>query len=208
MIHQIRQHLESRRHAGQLLAEKLAGREFANAIVYAVPRGGIPVGQEIAAALGIPLEIVFSKRIRHPAHGEQSIGAVSLDEVILHESTQFIPQSYVLSQITSLQRLLQQQFHQYYGERTRKNITGKTVILTDDVLRDLDELTACLATLERQRPHRVVVAAAVVSRRIMNYLREQDIAIYYLFSEVGHQSKPYTYFPAMNDAETREIFRR
>lgn len=208
MINQIKQRLESRRHAGQLLAEKLAGRTAPNdSIVLGIPRGGIPVGKEISSALQIPFEIVFSKRIRHPARGEQSIGAVSLDEVILHESTQFIPQSYVLNQITSLQRALQQQFREYYGSRTRKNIKGKTVFLVDDVLRDPDELTACLATLEKQQPDRVIVAAPVISSRVMRYLEEEDIRFHYLFSESAPQSKAYTYFPEMDEAETGEIFR-
>ena len=207
MQNSIRQRLESRQHAGRLLAGKLISRDFKNALVLAIPRGGIPVGIEIARTLELPFEIVFSKRIRHPAHGDQSIGAVSLEEVTLHESTQFIPQSYVLNQITLLQRSLQDEFRRYYGDKARKSVKGKIVILTDDVLRDLDELTSCLVTLEKEQPKRIVVAAAVISLRVMQYLEEYNFQFHYLYSEMAQQSKPYTYFSELDEAETLQLLR-
>lgn len=207
MQNSIRQRLESRQHAGRLLAAKLINRDLKNAFVLAVPRGGIPVGLEIARTLELPFEIVFSKRIRHPAHSDQSIGAVSLEDVMLHESTQFIPQSYVLNQIASLQRSLHEEFRRYYGDKTRNSLEGKTVILTDDVLRDLDELTSCLATLKKEQPSRVVIAAAVISVRIIQFLEQHGFECFYLYSEIAHHSKPFTYFSELNEAEAVDLVR-
>jgi predicted phosphoribosyltransferase len=207
MLNHIKKRLHNRQHAGHLLADKLnAYRNSSDAIVLAIPHGGIPVGHEMATSLAIPFEIIFSKRIKHPAHSEQSIGAVSMDEVVLHDSTQFIPQSYVLQQINQLQRNLHEQFHRYYGNKSKKSITGKTVILVDDVLRDIEELTACLHTIEKQEPAGVIVAAAVSSARVAHYLAEANYPFHYLFLEVGQQSKAYTYFPEVNEEETRSLF--
>jgi putative phosphoribosyl transferase len=208
MLNQIRQRLRTRQNAGRLLAEKLSTSSFldSDCVVMAIPRGGVPVGREVASVLGIPFEIVLSKRIRHPAHREQSIGAVSLDEVMLQESTQFIPQSYVLSEVASLRRTLRDQFQLYYGNRDRKSVKGKTVILVDDVLRDIDELTASLNAVGRNDPYQIVVGAPVASLRVINYLEEQNIALEYLYPEVSQQSKPYTYFPEITKEEEINAF--
>jgi putative phosphoribosyl transferase len=208
MLNQIKQRLQSRQHSGRLLAEKLLSlkNRSQDAIILGIPQGGIPVGHELAVSLGIPFEITFSKRIKHPAHSDQSIGAVSLDEVVLHETTQFIPQSYVLNQITFLQRSLQEQFRHYYGNRTRKSLKGRTIVLVDDVLRDLDELTACLHTIEKQDPEKIIVASAVANIKIINYLSDEDYEFHYLFMELNQQSKAYTYFPEISEEETSKIF--
>jgi predicted phosphoribosyltransferase len=210
MLNQIRQRLQSRQHAGSLLAEKFVTHRLAarDAIALAIPQGGIPIGHELALILGLPFEVVFSKRIRHPAHSDQSIGAVSLDEVSLQESTQFIPQSYVLNQISMLQRELQQQFQSYYGNRTRKSLREKTVLLVDDVLRDTDELSACLHVIERQEPSKIIVTAAIASLRVINFLEEEDIEFHYLFPEISQQSRPYTYFPPISEEEARNVVRQ
>jgi putative phosphoribosyl transferase len=208
MLNQIKQRLQNRQHAGRLLAEKLLSfkSSLSHPIVLAIPQGGIPVGHEVAAILGAPFEIVFSKRIKHPAHSDQSIGAVSMDEVMLHETTQFIPQSYVLNQIAMLQRTLQEQFRRYYGNKNRKSLSNRSVILVDDVLRDVDELTACLHLIERQSPEKIIVAAPIVSIKVLNYLSEEDIDCCHLFTEFSQQSKAYTYFPELSEDETRDIF--
>jgi putative phosphoribosyl transferase len=113
MQSQVKRELHNRRHAGRLLAEKLSPYKNSDAIVLAVPQGGVPVGREIANALHLPFEIIFSKRIKDPANSDVSIGAVSLDEVVLQESTTYIPQSYIYHQITLIQKTLQSEFNKY-----------------------------------------------------------------------------------------------
>src|SRR5687768_4700259 len=172
MTNHIKQHLQSRRHAGLLLAEKVKQAKIvrSSSVVVGIPEGGIPVARQIAKSFGSPLEIVFSKRIKHPAHSDQSIGTVTLTDVVLHESTQFIPQSYVLNQINLMQRRLNAQFKEYYGDKTKKCLSGKTVILVDDVLQDVDELASCLTILEKENPERIIVAAAVSNIRVIRFL--------------------------------------
>lgn len=208
MLNQIKQRLQNRQHAGRLLSEKLAPlrHDGDDCIVLAIPQGGIPVAHAVAQSLGLPFEIVFSKRIKHPAHSEQSIGAVSIDEVVLHESTQFIPQSYVLHQITMLQRQLKEESRQYYGQKARRSAAGKTVVLIDDVLRDLDELGACLHTVARQSPEKIIIAAPVMSMKVINFLAEEHYEFHYLFMELNQQSKPYTYFSEISSEETADLF--
>jgi putative phosphoribosyl transferase len=79
---------QNRIDAGLQLGEKLKKYKNQQGIVLAVPRGGVPVGYAVAKELGLPLEVVLTKKIGHPANREYAIGAASLTDyfVIPHEN--------------------------------------------------------------------------------------------------------------------------
>jgi putative phosphoribosyl transferase len=201
MLNQIKKRLHSRQHAGRLLSEKLLAYRHADALTLAIPRGGIPVGQQIAAILELPFEVIPSRRIKHPAHSDQSIGAVCLDEVVLHETAQFIPQHYVLHQINLLQKALLEDLNRYFPNKSQRQMENKTVILVDDVLRETDELEACLQNIFKHNPSKVVVAAAVASAKATHFLVHEGIEFHYLFTEFNQQNKAYTYFSEVTEEE-------
>ena len=78
---------KDRTEAGNLLAQKLEKYGKEDAIILAIPRGGIPLGYIISEKLNLPLEVVLSKKIGHPLHKEFAIGAVTLNSSILSDST-------------------------------------------------------------------------------------------------------------------------
>jgi predicted phosphoribosyltransferase len=171
----------------------------------AIPHGGVPVGFEVAKALNLPFEIAFSKRIKHPANSDLSIGAVSVDDVVLDESTQFIPQNYVLHQVAVLQRQLKNQFEQFYEGNGQTSLSGKTVIVVDDVLRQTDELNACLQSIRKQGPAEIIIAVAVTTTKAAHLIHDNEHRLYYLFMELQPQSKACTYFPAIEEHETKRV---
>jgi putative phosphoribosyl transferase len=205
MQSQVKKILQNRKHAGRLLAEKLSPYKNSDAIVLAVPQGGVPVGREIANALHLPFEIIFSKRIKDPANSDISIGAVSLDEVVLQESTKFIPQSYIYHQITMIQKMLQTEFNKYYSDKEKKPLTDKTVIIVDDVLRETEELTACLLSVRKQNPKNIIIAAPVGTIKAANLLAEEEYQFVYLFMEFSGLNKAYTYFSELDQEESSEL---
>ena len=91
--------LKDREEAGILLSEKLKKYQNSNTVVLAIPRGGVPVGYEIAKKLQLPLDIVLSKKIGHPNNMEYAIGAVSMDSITLKEHPD-VPQKYIEEEIT------------------------------------------------------------------------------------------------------------
>jgi len=203
MLNHIRRVLQNRAHAGRLLAEKLHAYRSSNSVIVAVPHGGVPVGIEMAKALRLPLEISFSRRIKHPANSDLSIGAVSLDEVVLDEITTNIPQHYVLHQIEQLKRTLQNEFDRYYSERERTDLAGKNIILVDDVIRDPGQLNASLQSLKKHKPGKIIVAAPVTTSRSASIL--DDYTFEYLFMDFGSPSKSQAYFPDMDADESHAI---
>lgn len=81
--------------AGDLLAAKLERFKNEDAIVLAIPRGGVPLGYVVAKHLNIPLELVLSKKIGHPLHKEFAIGAVTLNSRVLSEAASEVSSSYI-----------------------------------------------------------------------------------------------------------------
>lgn len=205
MQSQVKRVLQNRKHAGRLLAEKLNQYKNSDTIVMAVPQGGIPVGREIADALHLPFEIIFSKRIKDPANSDISIGAVSLDEVVLPESTNYVPQSYIYHQIALIRKTLQSEFNEYYADKPRAELTNKTVIIVDDVLRETEELTACLKSIKKQNPKNIVVAAPVATSKAAHLLAEDEYKFVYLFMEFSAPNKAYTYFSEIHQEESSDV---
>lgn len=202
MLDQVKRVLQNREHAGRLLAEQLSAYKNSNAIVVAVPRGGVPVGYHLAKKLQLPLEIVVSKRIKHPAHSEKSIGAVSIDDVVLQESSYTIPQHYIYHQITQLQSHIQQQHRMYHENCPEKSVTGKTVILTDDFIRETDCLYACLHSIEKQDPKKIIIAVPITSSKAALLLTQHKYQFIYLFMVMHqHLNMAMELFPEVSEDE-------
>ena len=94
---------KNRTEAGLLLSKQLSEYKNTNAVVLAIPRGGVPVRHIIAKELQLPLSIILSKKIGHPNNKEYAIGSVSLDTVITENHTE-IPPEYIENEIISLRK--------------------------------------------------------------------------------------------------------
>ena len=123
--------LKDRKEAGLLLSEKLEKYQDTETLILAVPRGGVPIGYEIAKNLNLPLDIILSKKIGHPLNKEFAIGAVSLDSTIIDPYPD-ISNAYIDAEIKHIRELLQEKYALYMGNRKPVDIKGKNVIIVDD----------------------------------------------------------------------------
>ncbi|MFV5686364.1 phosphoribosyltransferase [Flavobacterium sp. GB2R13] len=153
--------LKDRIEAGLLLAEKLKTYQNSNSIILAVPRGGVPIGHEIAKKLHLPLDIVLSKKIGHPYNKEFAIGAVSLDSMIINEHPG-VSNVYIDEEITRLRKLLKEKYQLYMGNREPMDIKGKNIILVDDGIATGNTLLASIKMLRKQKPAKIIVAVPVL----------------------------------------------
>lgn len=152
---------DDRKEAGMLLSKKLEKYQGTNAIILAVPRGGVPIGYEIAKNLHLPLDIILSKKIGHPLNKEFAIGAVSQDSVIIDELLD-IPIDYIEREIKQLRESLKDKYYLYMGNRKPTDIKGKTVIIVDDGIATGNTLLASIEMLRKSKPKKIVVAVPVV----------------------------------------------
>ncbi len=173
--------LQDRKEAAVLLSEKLEKYQDSDAIILAVPRGGVPIGYEIAKNLHLPLDIILSKKIGHPQNKEFAIGAVSLDSSFIDEHPE-ISSAYIESEIKKLRESLQDKYNLYMGNRKPADVNGKTVIVVDDGIATGNTLLACIAMLRKSKPQKIVVAVPVVPFDTVNVFQQKADEFVYLIA--------------------------
>jgi len=151
-----------RAHAGRLLAERLRGFAGRPTIVLALPRGGVPVGFEVARRLDAPLDVFVVRKLGVPGHEELAMGAIATggvrmmnDDVIALAGVS----ARDIDAVTARERQeLARRERAYRGDRPPPDVHGRTTILVDDGLATGATMRAAAAGVRRLEAARVVVA--------------------------------------------------
>jgi predicted phosphoribosyltransferase len=153
----------NRAEAGRQLAEALqdyAGRD--DVVVLALPRGGVPVGFEVARALRAPLDVFLVRKLGVPGHEELAMGAVASGGVrVLNEELvrRLGLTAQELEEIVAREEAeLERREAAYRGDRPRPDVRGKVAILVDDGLATGATMRAAVEALRREGPAKLVVA--------------------------------------------------
>ncbi|NDC78310.1 MAG: phosphoribosyltransferase, partial [Chitinophagia bacterium] len=199
---------QDRADAGRALAHLLTKYSGRPGVVLAVPRGGVPVGAEVARALGMPLEPLLSKKIGHPLNPEYAIGAVTMEDRLLSERTG-VSDVYVDAETHRLRQAMHEQMLRLTEGRKSRPIEGITVIVVDDGIATGSTLLCSLPMLRRRKPAKIVVAVPVAPPEALERLRAVADEVICLqtaesFSGVGAF---YADFQQVEDAEAAEILR-
>lgn len=160
------QTFESRRAAGRQLGQLLASRGYQDAVVLALPRGGVPVGYEVAIALHAPLDVFTVRKLGVPGHEELAMGAIAsggvrvimpdiVDEYGISEST--------LESVSAAEQVeLDRREHLYRDSRPLPHLEGHTVILVDDGIATGASMIAAIRAVRALHPRLVVAATPVM----------------------------------------------
>lgn len=168
---------QDRESAGKLLANVLAKRQFANPIVLALPRGGVPVAVEVAKQLKCPLDLVFVRKIGVPGFQELAAAAVvdgSHPEVVINEEVARladVPQSYIDERVPFELQEIERRRRQYLGDRVFPSLEGRTAIVVDDGIATGTSVKAGIKALRRKKPKLLVLAIPVAPRDSIRALR-------------------------------------
>jgi predicted phosphoribosyltransferase len=201
--------------AGRALAEHLtryAGRP--GVIVLALPRGGVPVGFEVAKALGAPLDVFIVRKLGVPGHEEYAMGAIATGGVrVLNEDAVRglrIPQRMIEEATRREQRELERREREYRGERPPPDVRDRTVILVDDGLATGATMQAAVQALRQQHPARIVVAVPTGSAETCARIAEEaDEAVCATTPEPFHAvGLWYENFAQTSDEEVHELLAR
>jgi erythromycin esterase-like protein/predicted phosphoribosyltransferase len=157
-----------RRDAGKQLAGRL--RTYANqpdVVVLGLPRGGVPVAAEVAAAVGAPLDVYLVRKLGVPGHEELAMGAIASGGVrVLNAdvmSELVLPDDVIEAVAAREQEELARRERLYRGERPLPDLRGKTVILVDDGLATGSTMRAAVESIRLQAPRRIVAAVPVAA---------------------------------------------
>jgi len=180
---------QDRTDAGRRLADALKGRALERPVVYALPRGGVPVGLEIARALGAPLDLVLVRKLGAPGEPELALGAVvdgSDPQMIInqdvkvgtHASDAFIEQAraHELQEIERRRRV-------YFQGLERTDPKGRTAIVVDDGLATGATARAAVKALKLQGAAKVILAVPVAPDDTLQLLRAEADEVVCLRSE-------------------------
>ncbi len=204
-----------RTEGGRRLAEALAsyaGRP--NLLVLALPRGGVPVGYEVAKALRAPLDVMLVRKLGVPGHEELAMGAIASGGVrIISDDivgSLAIPDRVIAAVAAAEEEELERRERAYREGRPPRPVGGRTIILVDDGLATGSTMRAAAAALRAQEPERLIVAVPVAPPEVCEAIRaEVDEVVCALFPEpflaVGAW---YEDFSQTTDDEVRELLRR
>jgi len=156
---------QNRTDAGIQLAEQLMLYGPERPIVIALPRGGVPVGYQVAHRLGAELDIVIARKLGAPGHSELGIGAVAQGGAYYLNADLIaalgVPRSYVQKVAKTEMAEVDRRVRLYRGDQPPLQVQGRTVIVVDDGLATGSTMRAVIRALQMQRPQRLVLAVPV-----------------------------------------------
>jgi len=195
-----------------MLARQLseyAGRD--DVIVLALPRGGVPVGYEVAQALRVPLDVLIVRKLGVPHYPELAMGAIAsggalyLDEQTIRMAGVTQPQ--VVTVLNDERRELARREALYRGQRPPLNLEGRTVIVVDDGIATGATVRVAIDALRTSKPARIVVAVPVAPESTATRLAglADQLVCIHLARHFGGVSQFYQLFGQTNDAEVRAL---
>jgi predicted phosphoribosyltransferase len=198
--------------AGRELAERLSSYAGCDdVVVLALPRGGLPVGREVADALGAPLDVLNVRKLGVPGQEELAMGALAaggtrvLNEELVRQAG--IPSTVVDRVVEREQAELDRRETQYRGGRPAPEVRGRTVILVDDGVATGATMQAAVQALQAQEPARIVVAVPTAPPQTCRALERLADEVVCLMQPQPFYAVGFSYddFSELTDEEVRRL---
>ncbi|MBI2011038.1 MAG: phosphoribosyl transferase [Candidatus Colwellbacteria bacterium] len=202
-----------RTEAGQLLVQHLGHYEGKEVVIYALPRGGVVLGFEIAKALNAPLDLIITRKIGHPLNPEYAICAVAEDgDLICNEAERAaVDPAWFSKEVEKERAEARRRREIYLGKRKTPEVRGKIAILVDDGIATGLTLELAIKELKHKEPAKIIVAVPVAPRDAAREIEKEvdefvalDIPALYL----GAVGAYYDDFPQVTDEEVIEMLDR
>ncbi len=193
-----------------LLADAVEPFADEGAVVYALPRGGVVVGYQVAKKLGVPLDIVVARKVGHPANPEFAVCAVTEEgEMLCNEHVAHLTDRvWLAAAAREEQEEAQRRRNAYLPQERHIPATGKTAILVDDGVATGLTLQAALQSLRKERPAKIVVAVPVAPHDVVEELKKEADEVVVLLNEahyLGAVGAYYEDFPQTTDEEVIKL---
>jgi len=179
MLEEFRSPFENRTVAGRALGERLARMKLADPVVLALPRGGVPVGLEVARALHAPLDLLLVRKIGVPWQPELAVGAVmdgGAPVIVVEPRVQAetgIDRQYIEERAQQELKEIERRRAVYLAHRAPEPVAGRTAIVVDDGIATGATMRAALRGLRQRKPARLVLAVPVAPPETIDALRAE-----------------------------------
>lgn len=211
-----RQPFNDRRDAGRRLAEALPDLDPAATVVIALPRGGVPVAEEICKARHLPLDLVFVRKIGVPWQPELALGAIVDGDrpcVIVNEPVAGkagLSNDEVRRMGRDLLSEIERRKLRYLGGMPRPRLAGKTLVVVDDGVATGATMKAALRALGDRGAARMILALPTAPPEVLEELAGMVDEVVCLHRPVRFLAvgAAYRHFPQFSDDEVVEVLRR
>ena len=203
----------NRDEAGRALGKEVLRRigKRPDAIVLALPRGGVPVAHAVAQAIDAPLDVFIVRKLGVPGHEELAMGAIAsggvrvLNDDVLRQIP--LPPAAIDAVAQREQRELERRERTYRGNRPPLDVAGRTVIVVDDGLATGSTMRAAVRALRKMGPRVVIVAVPVAARSTCDDLRNEADEVICLWTPEPFQAVGLWYddFTQTTDEEVHEL---
>jgi len=201
-----------RRDAGRVLAEFIDPDPRLEWVILALPRGGVPVADPVAEAVGVPVDLAIARKLPIPTSPEAGFGAVALDgSVALNEDmlqALYLSESQINTIADEVREEVKRRAREYLGHDNLPELSGKQVMLVDDGLATGYTMIAAAKMVRKLDPGRIVLGVPVSPEGSIAAVEEYFDEIYCL---IAQSTTPfavasfYLDFHDLRDDEVREI---
>ena len=209
MLNTLIQHYYDRSDAGRQLALALSAYRDSDALVLAIPRGGVPVAYEVAKALRLNMEMLLVKKIGHPVNPEYAIGAVSIEDAYIVPHAD-VSEAYLREACSKVRNRLAEMQGLWCTGSPVTSRQGRTVIIIDDGIATGNTLYMAVQLLRKGQPKKIVVAvpaAPLAALRKLSAVADEVVCPFVsdAFTGVGAF---YLHFEELSDAEVSRYIKQ
>ena len=173
----------TREYAAHLLSEKLLAYKNTDAHILAIPNGGVPIGFFLANRLNLDFNVIPCRAIELQGDMLMTLGAICVDDISLRDDLELIPQSFVCGQLQVIRKKVENEFNLYSAIKPARSLKGVTVILVDDGLLDTHKIVACLRSIHKQKPARIVVAIPFITEQSASSIAKEVDEVVFLYKD-------------------------
>src|SRR3989338_7457599 len=201
---------KDRHEAGIKLAEQLKKyKGNKDAVVLAIPRGGVEIGYEIAKSLDAELDVIVTKKIGLPDDEEFAIGSVAPDrKIMLNEGTirvYNVREDYIRDKTREIGKEIERRYKKYRGKYELPSLKNKTVILTDDGIATGFTAKAAISYIKSQKPKKIILAVPVAPADFAREIKKEvdEFVCLHSTNQFFSISQFYESFPQLEDKEVK-----
>lgn len=198
--------------AGRRLADLLKEYKGKDAVVFALTRGGVPVGKLVAVELNCPIEPLVIKKIGYPSNPEYGVGAVSDDGymVLNTNETDYLDKTWLENEIKIERNAAAEKRKFLTGDAKPQDAKGKIAIIIDDGIATGLTMLAAIKKIRAQMPRKIIVAVPVAPKEVAGKIRkevDEFIAIEIPEDFIGAVGAYYENFDQVSDEQALEFLK-
>lgn len=201
---------KDRKEAGEKLAQALKKYQGENAVIFALPRGGVILGSVISKKLNLPLNLVIPRKIGHPDQPEYAIAAVTEHgDLIESKETEFIDKGWFKNRVEEEIKEAKRRIEVYLQGKDIK-VKRKIAIIVDDGIATGLTIKAAILDLKNRGAKKIVIAVPIAPQEVVDDLKKEVEEVIVLEKPkigefLGAVGNYYSNFPQISDEEVIKI---